>query len=300
LFDQHSKIVNAAKTHTFKTGLDYFLNKKQYAGHNGRWLSFGLYYQDPKQHPISYIPDAAIVKVLEANNSNDGKKNNGNLNLNYRHTDSSGHDLNMDADYGIYRLRSNQLQPNLYFDPSGGYLLYSDVFNMLAPTDIDLYSFKTDYEQNFKKGRLGLGFKTTYTTSDNDFQQYNVYPNAKVKDTLHSNGFNYKENINAVYANYNRNLKGFMIQAGLRVENTNAKGISTGYKESASGYATYDSSFNRHYTGFFPSGAITYNKDPMKQWTIAYSRRIDRPPTRTSIHLSSSWTSIPIRKAIRV
>src|SRR5260221_10484149 len=68
-----------------------------------------------------------------------------------------------------------------------------------------------------------------------------------------------------------------MVQAGLRVENTNAKGISTGYRESAGGYATYDSSFSRHYTGFFPSGAITYNKNPMKQWTLAYSRRIDRP-----------------------
>ena len=277
LFDQHSSLKNVTKTHTFKTGLDYYLDRNNTLGMmvDGSLSDYSVMTQSAT--PISYIPDGSVVKILEANNSRNGKKNNGNLNLNYHHTDSSGHDLNMDADYGVYRLRSDQLQPNLYFDPSGGGLLYSDIYDLLAPTDINLYSFKTDYEQNFRKGRLGLGFKTEYTTSDNDFQQYNVYPTAKVKDTLHSNGFNYKENINAVYANYNRGFKGFMIQAGLRVENTNAKGVSNGFREAGSGYATYDSSFTRHYTGFFPSGAITINKDPMRQWTLTYSRRIDRP-----------------------
>jgi len=276
LFDQHSTITPNTGTHTLKTGLDYFLNKNNTLGMMIDASLSDYTVRTRSSTPISYIPTGAAVKVLQADNSSSGHKNNGNFNLNYHHTDSLGRELNMDADYGIYRLRSDQLQPNFYFDPSGNPLT-SNVFNMLAPTNIDLYSFKTDYEQNFKKGRLGLGFKTAYTTSDNDFQQYNVYPNQKVKDTLHSNGFNYKENINAVYANYNRNFKGFMIQAGLRVENTNAKGTSTGFRTAAGGYSTYDSSFSRHYTGFFPSGAITFNKDPMKQWTLTYSRRIDRP-----------------------
>ena len=151
LFDQHSKIVNATETHTFKTGLDYFLNGNNTLGIMVDGSLSDYTTRTQSSTPISYIPNAEVVKVLEANNRNNGKKDNGNLNLNYRHTDSLGHDLNMDADYGIYRLRSNQLQPNLYFDPSGGNLLYSDVFNMLAPTNIDLYSFKTDYEQNFKR-----------------------------------------------------------------------------------------------------------------------------------------------------
>ena len=30
---------------------------------------------------------------------------------------------------------------------------------MIAPTNIDIYSFKADYEQNFKKGKLGYGGK---------------------------------------------------------------------------------------------------------------------------------------------
>ena len=44
------------------------------------------------------------------------------------------------------------------------------------------------------------------------------------------NNFNYKENINAGYVNYNRQFKGIMVQAGLRVENTHSKGHSIGFR----------------------------------------------------------------------
>jgi hypothetical protein len=36
-------------------------------------------------------------------------------------------------------------------------------------------------------------------------------------------------------------------------------------------------SFERSYTDFFPSAAITYNKNPKNQFSLTYSRRIDRP-----------------------
>jgi len=68
-----------------------------------------------------------------------------------------------------------------------------------------------------------------------------------------------------------------MIQAGVRVENTNNDGRSSGWKKVGNDYVTYDSSFTRHYTDFFPSAAITFNKKPTLQWGLSYSRRIDRP-----------------------
>jgi len=226
--------------------------------------------------PISYIPSGEVDKILVAPNSTASTRNNINANLNYRYADTSGHELNMDADYGYYHIRSNQLQPNYFYDSTGTIITDSNVYNMLAPTDIHIYSFKTDYEQNFMKGRLGLGFKSSYVNSTNDFQSYNVMPYGKELDSSSSNNFVYRENINAVYANYNRKLKFFTVQAGLRVENTNSSGHSTGYHQ-AGGYILYDSTFDRHYTDFFPSAAVTYNKNPMKQWTLNYSRRIDRP-----------------------
>src|SRR5882757_8134539 len=276
LFDQHSTIRNKINSHNFKAGLDYFINKKSTAGLMVSGALSGTSVNTNSSTPISYIPTGQLDRVLVADNRSSGRRDNGNLNGNYRYADTSGHELNLDADYGIYRITSDQLQPNHYYDPAGK-PLDSIIYNMLAPSNIDIYSLKSDYEQNFMKGRLGLGFKASYVTSGNNFSQYNVLASGRVLDTLHSNNFDYKENINAIYANYNRSLKGWVFQAGLRVENTNAKGVSTGYKLENANYTGYDSGFDRHYVDFFPSGALTYNRNPMKQWTLNYSRRIDRP-----------------------
>src|SRR5690606_41556093 len=114
-----------------------------------------------------------------------------------------------------------------------------------------------------------------------DLERYDVMlNNDKVLDTAKSNRFEYKENINALYANFNKQLKnGIMIQLGLRMENTHSKGNSTGFSrvDPNSPWVAYDSLIDRDYTDLFPSGAITFNKNPMNQWTLAYSRRIDRP-----------------------
>jgi hypothetical protein len=68
-----------------------------------------------------------------------------------------------------------------------------------------------------------------------------------------------------------------MLQAGLRAENTVTKGTSTGEKKASGQYQPTSSTFERDYLDLFPSAAISFNKNPMKQWSLSYSRRIDRP-----------------------
>lgn len=277
LFDQHSAIPVPTQSHTFKTGFDFFPNKYNTFGVmiDGTLSNFNA--PTNSRTVITYLPTGDTSRILQANNTNSGTRDNGNLNLNFHHTDTLGHDLSMDANYGIYRIRGDQYQPNLYFDPTDTYLLYSDIYSVLTPTDIDIYNFKTDYEQNVGKGKLGLGLKTSYVTSSNNFQQYDVVATTKLQDTLGSSTFDYRENINAVYANYSRPFKSWALQTGLRVENTNAKGISNGFRQGTDGYLPYDSVFDRHYVDFFPSGALTWNRSASQQWNLSYSRRIDRP-----------------------
>ncbi|MBS1596719.1 MAG: TonB-dependent receptor [Bacteroidetes bacterium] len=276
LFDQHGTFLTKNSAHNFKAGMDYFINKKSTIGVMVNGSLSDNKTSNYSRTPISYIPDNEVTKILVANNNSKSTRNNINANINYRYADTSGRELNIDGDYGRYHIRNNQMQPNYYYDPTGKYITDSNIYNMISPTDINIYSFKTDYEQNFKKGRLGLGGKTSFVTSDNNFENYNVIQTLKHYDSLRSNIFNYKENINAVYANYSRSIKNFSFQAGLRVENTNASGHSNGYKLIGD-YVVYDSTFDKHYTDFFPSAGITYKKNPMKQWSLNYSRRIDRP-----------------------
>lgn len=277
LFDQHAVSKTTTHSHNVKAGMDYFINKRSTLGFivSGSYADPGT--QSTSSTPISYIPTGDLYRTLSANNSSKGRRDNTNFNINYRFADTSGHELNIDADHGIYRITNDQLQPNIYTYTKDPSKKDSIIYNMLSPSRINIYSLKSDYEQNFAKGRLGLGFKVSYVTSANNFEQFNLHQGIREKDTLHSNDFDYKENVNAVYANYNRTAKGWVFQAGLRVENTNSKGTSMGFTGASNNFSPYDSVFKRNYTDFFPSGAITYNKNPMKQWTLNYSRRIDRP-----------------------
>ncbi|MBD0288980.1 MAG: TonB-dependent receptor family protein, partial [Flavisolibacter sp.] len=151
------------------------------------------------------------------------------------------------------------------------------IYHSVSPAQININSVKADYEQNFLKGKLGIGAKNAWVKTDNDFQRYNVYTSGEELDKDRSNHFIYEENINAGYVNYNRQFKKFMFQTGLRVENTVSEGVSYGLKFNGIGYITSNSLFKRTYTDLFPSAAITFNKNPKKQWSLSYSRRIDRP-----------------------
>jgi iron complex outermembrane receptor protein len=277
LFHQRGTYLNTPSTSTYKAGVDWFLDKKSTLGLMVSGSSRLETIQATSTTSIVYVPTNVTNRLLEANNHTVNSDDNVSTDLNYRYADSGGRELNIDADYSLFHLRGNQYQPNNYFDSTGKTFLYSNDYNILSPTDIHIYSLKADYEENFLKGRLGFGVKSSYVRTGNDFQEYDLYPGVRELDSLSSDNFDFRENINAAYINYNRTITGWAFQGGLRAENTNDKGTSTGWQEVQADYSPYDSSFTRHYTDLFPSASVTYNKNPNKQWTLAYSRRIDRP-----------------------
>lgn len=275
-FQQTNNMIIDNSGHNFKAGLDYMIDKKSSLGAivTGNLSDNG--FATVGRTNIIYIPTNTKDRELRADNKSSMSRNAFNYNLNYSYNGSKGKNLVLNADYGSFDINSNQYQPNEYYSPSGT-LLSSVIYRMIAPTAIGITSFKADYEQDFAKGKLGVGGKVAYINSDNDFQRYNVYTSGDVLDKDRSNRFKYNEAINAGYVNFNRSIKGAMIQAGLRVENTLTEGRSSGLKNNGNGYEPSLSGFDRAYTDFFPSAAVTFNKNPMKQWGLSYSRRIDRP-----------------------
>jgi hypothetical protein len=273
LFDGRSTQKSKMLAHNYKVGADYFINKMNVVGImvNGTFAS--PEFTSHGRTPISYIPTGIVDRILVANNISDMKRNNINANLNYSYTNPDGRSLTINADHGHYDINTNQFQPNYYYDPTGTNLLRTVTTRTLSPTNIYINSLKVDWEQNFAKGKLGYGGKIALVKTDNDYQAYDVNGSSEVLNKDKSNLFEYKENINAGYVNYNRQFKGIMIQAGVRVENTVSKGVSTGQKNDVKEVKD----FKRPYTDVFPSGAITFNKNPMSQFGITFSRRIDRP-----------------------
>jgi hypothetical protein len=277
LFEQRGRMIFDNLSHNLRAGADYTISKKSSIG-----LLLNGTFSDPQMSntsrtPIAYKPTGVVDRILAADNRSDLQRNSYTANLNYSYNGTDGRTLTLNADKGYYKNNNDQYQPNFYFGPDGNTFLRSVIVQMLAPTTININSAKVDYEQNFKGGKLGLGGKVSVVNTDNDFRRFDVTSSGNVLDRDRSNRFTYDENINAVYANWNRAYKGVMVQAGLRVENTVATGRSTGEQKEGTGYKPMHSGFDRNYTNFFPSAAVTFNKNPMNQWSLSYSRRIDRP-----------------------
>jgi iron complex outermembrane recepter protein len=278
IFSSENRMEMRNTSQGFKAGVDYFATSKSTYGILVNGNLGENHIRTNGRTPITSKQTGITDRILTANNRTDADRDNVNFNFNYRFADTSGHELNFDADYGMYRIMTNQLQPNVYFTPDMQNEISSTIYNFISPTDIDIYTAKADYEQNFKGGKLGLGFKSALVNTSNHFERYDVNGNTKTLDLLRSNQFDYKENINALYVNFNKAYKkGINLQIGLRLENTNNEGDSYPLNADGSVNTSIRQSFKRNYSGLFPSGALTFSKNPMKQWTISYSRRIDRP-----------------------
>lgn len=277
IFNGKGYLRNDNQNHNVKLGADYTLNKQSSIG-----VLFNGTASDPKvanYNRTTIAPKSTGVtdRILVADNRSNLKRSNYNLNLNYNYQEANGNNFIVNLDNGYYDNNNDQYQPNYYYTPDGKIMTRSVIYQTIAPSKIHINSGKVDVERAAWGGRLGVGGKISFVNTDNDFQRYDVIGGSNVLDRDRSNLFKYKENINAAYVNWNRAFKGVLVQAGLRMENTVNKGTSDGQSKVNGAYQPWSSSFNRNYTNFFPSAAVTFNKNPMNQWSVTYSRRIDRP-----------------------
>lgn len=274
LYDQKTVMHTYDKSFNIKAGADYFINRTSTIGvmattnvNDNRWESNSSTVK-------SYNPTGMYVETLKARNTIPGNRTNANMNLNYRFADTTGLEVNFDADYGLFRGKGHSYQPNYYYDANGNFLR-SVINRNNTPTDIDIYTAKLDIEHRFLKGKLGYGAKVSFVTTKNSFDFFNDDANGvPIKQLNNSNSFKYKENVNAAYINYQRQLNSkWSIQAGLRGEQTNSNGILT----RANGTVSSDDKVKRSYFDIFPSAALNWNINQKHNLNLTYSRRIDRP-----------------------
>ncbi len=270
IIDTQTDMSSHWQGHNYKLGTDFFVNKKNTIGFlvNGSTNTYD--FRSDTRAPISRMGNTEIDSILIANSTTEGGRNNTNFNLNYQFDNGKERTINIDADYGIFRNDTEDDQPNTYKDPTETITQSQTYYAMLAPTDIDIYTFKVDYEQPAFKGKIGAGIKTAYVITDNVFDFFNVYNGIRDLDKYRSNQFIYKENVNAAYVNYSAQIKKVGINAGLRTEHTNWTGDLTPYI--GEGETNTD-----NYVNFFPSGGLSWQMNEKNSFNVSYSRRINRP-----------------------
>jgi iron complex outermembrane recepter protein len=273
LYDQTSTMKNDDKSINVKAGADFFINNKNTIGVLATTNFANSTSNNGGTTNIFYNPTNNFVKRLQATNEIPGKRTNANLNLNYRYADTSGTEVNFDTDYGLFRGTGRSYQPNNYFDNNNNFL-YNVTNRNYTPTDIDIFTAKIDIEHKLGKGKLGYGLKTALVTTKNTFDFFNEIAGVPIKQLNRSNSFTYKENVNAAYVNYQRQLNTkWSLQTGLRLEQTSSDGNLT----RADGIIQADNRVKRNYVNLFPSAALTWNINQKHSLNLTYSRRIDRP-----------------------
>lgn len=273
LFYQNSHIETQINSIDTKIGADYYVSDKTTVGFGfGAILRKNNRYSDVKSEltDINSVVDSSII----ADNSQRQSFNNKEINFNVRHLlDSLGQKITFDGDYLQYDMATKQVFNNAVYQPDNS-LSSRDKLMGDLPSDIDIYSFKTDYTLPLRKGStFEAGYKVSYSKTDNKADYRDVIDGEEIPNYDTSNHFKYDEVINAAYINFNTKYKRFSFQTGLRFENTNSKGNQLGNVEQPG------SKFTRNYTNWFPTVFIQYKLDSIgdNSLVLNYSKRINRP-----------------------
>jgi len=273
VFEQTQYIKSRTHAINLKLGMDYYSSPKTTWG----IVFIGSASPGKTDNPsINQLlnQNRQIDSIITADNKSKNRFYNTGVNLNYSHQfDSLGKQLTFDLDYLNYNSRIDQSFINQSFS-SNGMLANIQTISSNLPTNINIWSAKADYSHPLgKDAKLEAGIKSSYVNTDNEANYFNQINETLTTNYNLTNHFLYKENINAVYANFTKKFKRLSLQLGLRAENTNAKGNQIGNP------TRQDSSFVRNYTNLFPTAYFSYKLDTLGTNVLiaSYGRRIRRP-----------------------
>ncbi|MEM1357555.1 MAG: TonB-dependent receptor [Bacteroidota bacterium] len=287
---------NAWENVNFRFGTDFFLSDKHTVGFlvGGSFQDGDRYGSDDFQ--ISTI-GGPVDSILLGGSTSVDTRNQTTYNLNYRFDPGKGKSLNVDLDYGRFRNTSLRRQPNTYVTPDLQTVLTEIINTFDTPRDIDIYTFKVDYEQPIGEGQFGAGIRLSQVGTSNTFLFFDEVDGTEIRNDVRSNIFDYDENVYAGYLSYAGKFSDKVsFSAGLRTEITDATGLLTAFLEELQ-----EPPVDLNYVSFFPTVGLTYALNPQKGNTIAlnYGRRINRPdynvlnPFRNQISQLSYETGNP-------
>lgn len=267
-FNQKGRDIYNRQGNNYKIGLDYEINSKNTIG-----LMVNGYHNNTKSSSLinTLIGSQALQhdSSIVANNNGRSKYSNQTYNLNYKSVlDTSGQELNVDLDYAQFYNVNRYNYNNSFFNANGSISKAPLIFRIATPSNVKLWSGKADYTYPFAShSKLETGFKSSYVNISNDFSQENFEDKQWIKDIDMHDNFNYKEMINAAYANFQRQFKTIKLQVGLRAELTHSEGFSPNTQRSV----------KRNYIDFFPSISLSKTVAEAHEFSLSYNKRVNRP-----------------------
>ena len=210
-----------------------------------------------------------LDRFIENKGDNSINRKNNTLNFHAEtKLDSLGRSISVDADYFNYNSKNDRDFTTEVFDNSGNSMGISSAALNISDQDIQNYSSKIDVNYPINKVQLSFGGKASFTTTKSNILFFDTLSGNPVLDPTRSNNFEYQEDNLAAYISASTNLNSKLeLKLGLRLENTNTKGISEQTNQE----------IENEFTKLFPTLYVSYRKNNHHAFSFSYGKRIDRP-----------------------
>lgn len=224
--------------------------------------------------------NASVLQKISTSNifsNNNTNINNANLNFSYNQginakykIDSAGSEVTADVSYNQNFNKTIQKYGTNFLTP----IIFGNFGNGNINTKRNFFIAQTDFIKKLKyKLTFETGVKTSVLNFNNKTNFFKQQTGQNIADAKRTNTFNYKENINAIYAQTSKTFgKDAVLKLGVRVENTNMVGQQT---------IPSLSNFTIRRTDAFPylylsKNVVTIGKMPLRAYAI-YRKSISRP-----------------------
>jgi outer membrane receptor for ferrienterochelin and colicins len=220
----------------------------------------------------NYNADRVFLNKLWRYNDEDSEDNNVQFSSSVTQKfNNDGHELRVDASVSKNMDDERAVINNTTI---AGISSSADTFERTINDDVeDRALLQADYVLPLgEKSRFEAGYRGSFSTLENDARAERLDPvsNTWVNNENYSNYLQYKEKVNALYAQYGSKINKFSYLLGLRWEDSNidVNLLNTGDFN------------NKRYNNFFPSAFLTYEFSENSNVSLSYSRRINRPRGR--------------------
>lgn len=275
--NQNTSTNSLDKGHNVKAGLDYYLAPKSVLSLSG---GFNNRVNDRDELININQLGTALNPVLlsNRNNATTGDGNSYDLNLDFNQkfkkpkeelTFNFGYSNGTNNNYQTYNTNVTNLNGNtVNLNPS--------LQRITNTGDNTNYNIQLDYTLPLgKAGKMEAGYRSQIRLGNNDQYADSVLVNTNVyvQNNKLINDFNSKDQVHALYLNYQNQIKDFGYQLGLRAEDARLDTYLQGYQNNI----LTGNEGNIHYKRLYPSVFLTQKLKGEQQLQLSYTRRVNRP-----------------------
>jgi len=274
---QNTRSTSLDKGHNAKAGIDYYLSPKSIVSFSG---GFNSRENDRNEFiDIKQVArDLSPVAYSNRNNANQGSGSSYDLNLDYSQKfKKPKEELTFNFGYSSGYNDNDQVYNTTITNRNGSAVNINPSLQRIYNTGNNSnYNIQTDYTLPVgKAGKIEAGYRSQIRLSDNDQYADSVLTNTQVviRNNKLINYFTSKDQVHALYVNYQNQIKDFGYQLGLRAENASLDTHLDGYN----GNVLVGSDGNIHYNRLYPSVFLTQKLKGEQQVQLSYTRRVNRP-----------------------